>query len=254
MQLTARSAGGLLGSARPSSAPLGSARSSPTSPLTPAMPPLERTVSAAAALTQPADSPCRRAAAPTPPTQQHSMAWQVTPRQQMRTEKASKIPSSPFAASIIADSRSLSAETPLLHTSCATVPERSDEADQDSSPGQKSQDDAQSRPPNLAVPAQASSVPPLRLENLAPSSEKESSGSDADSDAASGRQAAAEAPEGDTAGNACNGVLALHAAGIELTGDADEDVRRMLAQEGYESDSSSYSSDDGRCDPLACSA
>ena len=97
-------------------------------------------------------------------------------------------------------------------------------------------------------------MPPLRLVNLPPSSEEESSGSDADSDAASGRQAAAEAPEGDTAGKASNGVLALHAAGIELTGDADEDVRRMLALEGYDRDSSSYSSDDGRCAALACCA
>ena len=235
MQLTARSAGGPLGSARPSSAPLGSARSSPTGPLTPAMPRLERTVSAAAALAQSAESPNRRAAVAAPHVQQ---AGHVTPHQQAswRGKAAGKVPSSPFAANIVADSRTHSANVVLLHTSCATVPERSDEADQDTSPGD-SPEDAQSRTPKLAA-AQQSPVPPLRLDNLPPGSEDESCGSDADSDAS----ATAEAPDGDVAaGSAGNGL------GIELTGDADEDVRRMLALERYDSDSSSYSSDDGRC-------
>ena len=237
MQLTARSAGGLLTSARPSSAPLGSARSSPTGPLTPAMAPLERTVSAAAALAQSAESPGRRLGVAGPHTQQHLMAGQVTPREQTSWRgKAGKVPSSPFEATITADSRSHNAETPLLNTSCATVPERSDEADQDSSPGEDSPDDAQSRPPDLAIPQQGS-VPLLRLDNLPPESEEESSGLDANSDG----EAAAEAPDGDVAGNASNGLA------IKLTGDADEDVRRMLALEGYDSDSSSYSSDNGRC-------
>ena len=238
MQLTARSTGGLLGSARPSSAPLGSARSSPTGPLTPAMPRLGRTVSAAAALAQSAESPSRRSATAAPHVQQLSTSGQITPRQQVswRGKAVAKVPSSPFAANIVADSRSHSADVVLLHTSCATVPERSDEADQDTSPVD-SPEDAQSKPPALAA-AQQSPVPPLRLDNLPPESEDESCGSDADSDA----EATAEAQDGDAAaGNAGNGL------GIELTGDADEDVRRMMALEGYDSDSSSYSSDDGRC-------
>ena len=235
MQLTARSAGGPLGSARPSSAPLGSARSSPTGPLTPAMPRLERTVSAAAALAQSGGSPNRQAAVAAPHAQRLVNAGQVTPRQQAswRGKAAGKVPTSPFAANIVADSRSHSADVLLLHTSCATVPERSDEADQDTSPGD-SPEDAQSRPPDVAI-AQQSPVPPLRLDNLPPESEDESCGSDADSDAS----LTAEAPDGNMA--AGNGL------GIELTGDADEDVRRMMALEGYDSDSSSYSSDDGRC-------
>lgn len=242
VQLTARSAAGLMGSARPSSAPLGSARSSPHGPLTPAMPRLERTVSAAAALAQSAESPSKGLGVHgAPHAQRHLLAGQVTPREQLSWRgNPGKVPTSPFAADIVADSRSHSADVLLLqHTSCATVPERSDEADQESSPGEGTPDDAESRRPDLAA-SQQRSVPPLRLDNLPPESEDESSDSEANSDS----EAAAEAPDGGAAGNTSSGV------GIELTGDADEDVRRMLALEGYGSDSSSCSSDNGRCGML----
>jgi len=209
------------------------------------MPNLDRTVSAAATLAQLAEDPSRAAAMAVHQAQHCPIAGQSTPRQQVSwTGNGSKIPSSPFAANIIADSRSHPTELTLLHTSCATVPERSDEAHQDSLPDNNSADDAQSRPPGVAMP-QRSSVPLLQLgvlKDLPPDCDDESSQSDADSDS----EAATHAPDGEHAGEAVDGVLALQASGIELTGDADEDVRRMLALEGYGSDSTSYSSDQER--------
>lgn len=218
-QLTGRSACALLGSGRPSSAPQGSACSSATwGPFTPATPTLERTVSASPALTQsaPQDSP------------RPQLSWRG---------KAGKAPPSPFASNIVADSRSRQAEIPALPTSCATVPERSDEADQDSSSESDSADEAQSKP-------QRAPVPPLRLgalDAIPPSEEDESS----DSEVSSESEAGLDTERAEPASNASSALQTLQASGIELTGDADEDVRRMLALEGYASSSDYSSGSDG---------
>jgi hypothetical protein len=220
---TARSACGLLGSGRPGSARLGSARSSPAGPATPAAgPTLERTASA---LAQSAPSP--------------GAAAQDTPHQQVSwAGKASKVPSSPFAANIIADTRTVQqAELTLMHTSCSTVPERSDEADQDSTPERDFADEAQSRAPRL----QQGDIPALRLGQLSnlPSDSNDTS---SDSKLAAGLPGAVSNLAG-----ASSGARSWRASGLKLTGDADEDVRRMLALEGYSSDSSSCSSCNDRC-------
>lgn len=154
--------------------------------------------------------------------------------------KASKVPSSPFAANIIADTRTVQqAELTLMHTSCSTVPERSDEADQDSTPEKDTADEAQSRAPRL----QQGDIPALRLGQLS-NLPSDSDDTPSDSKLAAGLPGAVSNLAG-----ASSGALSWHAPGLELTGDADEDVRRMLALEGYSSssDGSSCSSCDDRC-------
>ena len=222
---------GLLGSGRPSSAPQGSGRSSPGGPFTPATPHLERTVSAASVLAQSVEAPSTPMLGPTQESTQQQASWRG---------KTSKAPASPFAADIVADSRVDQTESLLLSTACATVPERSDEANPDSPSEQETADDAQSKPAGTRAP----SVLPLRLGLAAsrtPDSEEGSSGSEADSDS----EAAAYNPRARVAGDASSAMTG-QTSGIELTGDADEDVRRMLALEGYDGFSSSSSSYAGR--------
>ena len=143
----------------------------------------------------------------------------------------------------MADSRVDQTESLLLSTACATVPERSDEANPDSPSEQETADDAQSKPAGMKAPQPALSKPsvlPLRLGLAAsgkPDSKEVSSGSEADSDS----EAAVDNPCARVAGDA-SCALAGQTSGIELTGDADEDVRRMLALEGYDGFSSSSSS------------
>ena len=229
---------GLLGSGRPSSAPQGSGRSSPGGPFTPATPHLERTVSAASVLAQSVEAPSTPMLGPTQESTQQQASWRG---------KSSKAPASPFAADIVADSRVDQTESLLLSTACATVPERSDEANPDSPSQQETADDAQSKPAGTRAPQPAlrkPSVLPLRLGLAAsrtPDSEEGSSGSEADSDS----EAAAYNPRARVAGDASSAMTG-QTSGIELTGDADEDVRRMLALEGYDGFSSSSSSYAGR--------
>ena len=238
-QLTARSLStGLLGSGRPSSAPQGSGRSSPGGPFTPATPHLERTVSAASMLAQSVEAPSTPMLGPTQESTQLQASWRG---------KSSKAPASPFAANIVADSRVDQKDTLMLSTACATVPERSDEADPDSPSEQETADDAQSKPAGMRAPQPALHKPavlPLRLGRAAsvkPDSEEGSSGSEADSDS----ETSAVNTRARTAGDASS-ALTGQTSGIELTGDADEDVRRMLALEGYDGFSSSSSSYAGR--------
>ena len=225
---------GLLGSGRPSSAPQGSGRSSPGGPFTPATPHLERTVSAAPVLAQSVEAPSTPMLGPAQESTQQPASWRG---------KSSKAPASPFAANIVADSRVDQTESLLLSTACATVPERSDEANPDSPSEQETADDAQSKPAGTRAAQPALHKPsalPARLGRAAsvqPDSEGGSSGSEADSDS----ETAADNPRARVAADA-SCALAGQTSGIELTGDADEDVRRMLALEGYDGFSSSSSS------------
>ena len=225
---------GLLGSGRPSSAPQGSGRSSPGGPFTPATPHLERTVSAASVLAQSVEAPSTPVLAPAQDSAHQQASWRG---------KSSKAPASPFAANIVADSRGHQTEALMVSTACATVPERSDEADPDSPSEQETVDDAQSKPAGKRAPQPAlhkPSVLPLRLGQAVrskPNGEEGTSGSEADSDS----EAATDNPCPRVAADASS-ALAGQTSGIELTGDADEDVRRMLALEGYDGFSSSSSS------------
>ena len=232
-QLTARSVStGLLGSGRPSSAPQGSGRSSPGGPFTPATPHLERTVSAASVLAQSIEAPS---------TPMLGRTQEPTHQQVLLRGKSSKAPASPFAANIVADSRGHQTENLMPSTACATVPERSDEADPDSPSGQETADDAQSKPAGVTPPQlalQTPSVLPLRRStSMKLGSQEGSSGSEAKSDS----EAAGDSLRASLAGDASCALIG-QTSGIQLTGDADEDVRRMLALEGYDSSDGSSSS------------
>ena len=226
---------GLLGSGRPSSAPQGSGRSSPGGPFTPATPHLERTVSAASVLAQSVEAPSTPMLGPAQESTQQQASWRG---------KSSKAPASPFAANIVADSRVDQTESLMLSTACATVPERSDEANPDSPSEQETADDAQSKPAGTSAPQPALHKPSVLPSEAWAGREQDARQRERGPLAQRRTQTARRLQtitRARVAGDASSALVG-QTSGIELTGDADEDVRRMLALEGYDGFSSSSSS------------